>query len=168
MIGTPRGRTSTTIEVAYHEAGHVVVGHRLGLQLVDVDLLADREGGHGHTNFKQPAWFQRDGRLDARGREFAEAVVVTFLAGTLAEARSAGFQNPDAGGFDLDAVIREWLLLLVAPAEFEQRLTALQARAAEKVDDPANWAAIERLAAALHRQRRLTAREALAAAGLAA
>ena len=163
MIGTPRGRTSTAEEVSYHEAGHAVVGHRLGLELVDVDVLPDRAGGHGHTNFKPPAWFQRERPLGARGRRFVEAVVVTFLAGTLAEARSAGFENPDAGGFDLDAVVREWLLLLVGPAELGRRLTALEARAAGSVHDSDNWAAIERLAAALRRQSRLSAREALAA-----
>lgn len=146
----------------------MVVGHRLGLELVDVDVLPDLEGGHGHTNFKPPAWFGREGPLDARGRRFAESVVVTFLAGTLAEARRAGFDNPDAGRFDLDAVVREWLLLLVTPAELEQRLKALDARATERVYDPANWAAIEKLAATLRRQQRLTAGEALAAAGLSA
>ena len=168
VIEAPHCRRSTAEEVAYHEAGHVVVGHRLGLDLVDVDVLSDREGGHGHTNFRPPTWFGREGPLDQRGREFAGAVVVTFLAGTVAEARHAGFANGDAGGFDLDAVVREWLLLLGTPAEVENLLTALDARARQNVGDPTTWAAIEKLAAALRRQRRMTAGQALAAAGLAA
>ena len=168
MIQSPRCLCSTPEEVAYHEAGHVVVGHRLGLELVDVDVISDRKGGHGHTNFKPPAWFRRETPLDERGREFARAVVVTFLAGTVAEARRAGFENGAAGGFDLDAVVREWLLLLVPPAEIEEQLRALDARAAEKVGDPANWGAIEKLAAALREHRRMSAGQALAAAGLAA
>src|SRR5215813_7100961 len=45
--------------IAYHEAGHVVVGHLLGLQLLDTDILPDDEGGRAHTHFAHPgSWFQ--------------------------------------------------------------------------------------------------------------
>jgi hypothetical protein len=168
--GNPRrrlsGRPSTADEVAYHEAGHVVVGHGLGLKLVDVDIEADGEGGYGHTNFQRPAWFRRDPPLDERAKSFIESVATTFLAGTVAEARRAGFENWEAGGFDLDAVVREWLLLLIPPADVEDRLRSYGAIATALVNDPANWTAIEKLARALLLQRRLTAAQALAAAGL--
>ena len=143
-----------------------MVGHALGLELVDVDIEADGEGGYGHTNFKRPAGFRRDGPLDERARSFIEAVATTFLAGTVAEARRAGFENWEAAGFDLDAVVREWLLLLVAPADVEDRLHSCATRAATLVNSPANWAAIGKLAQALFLQRRLAAEPALAAAGL--
>lgn len=168
MIRSPRQRRSTPEEVAYHEAGHAVVGHLLGLDLVDVDVLADEEGGYGHTNFKPPAWFERSGRLDDRQREFAESVVITFLAGTIAEARHAGFENWESAGYDLDAVVRDWLLLLVPQAEVKDRLNELAAAAARLVDEPVNWAAIERLARALRERRRLSGSDALSAAGVAA
>ena len=142
-----------------------MVGHALGLELVDVDIEADDEGGCGHTNFKRPAWFRRDGPLDERSRSFIEAVATTFLAGTVAESSRAGFENWEAAGFVLDAVVREWLLL-VAPTDVEDRLHSCGARAATLVNDPANWAAIGELAQTLFLRRRLTAAEALAAAGL--
>jgi hypothetical protein len=164
VVPSPRSRPSTAVEVAHHEAGHVVVGHRLGLELVDVDIEADGEGGFGHTNFKRPSWFRRDSPLDERGRAFVEAVAITFLAGTVAEARQAGFENWEAAGFDLDAVVREWLLLLVPVAEVDDRMRLYGARATELVDDPANRAAIEKLARILLARRRLTGAEALAAA----
>lgn len=165
MIRTPRYRRSTSEEVAYHEAGHVVVGHRLGLKLVDVDVIEDGEGGYGHTNFETPAWFRRDPR-DDRQRAFVAAVATTFLAGTIAEARRAGFENWEAAGFDLDSVVKEWLLLLHPATEIADRLRAYGKVAAGLVEDPANWLAIERLGRALLKQPRLTASEALAAAGL--
>jgi hypothetical protein len=143
-----------------------VVGHALGLELVDVDIEADGEGGFGHTNFKRPAWFRRDPPLDQRARTFVEAVATTFLAGTVAEARRAGFENWESAGFDLDAVAREWLLLMVPAAEVEDRLRTFGARATALVNDPSNWAAIEKLAQTLFLQRRLLAAKALAAAGL--
>jgi hypothetical protein len=166
VIRTPRYRRSTAEEVAYHEAGHVVVGHRLGLRLVDVDVLEDGEGGHGHTNFETPAWFQRNGPLDERQRAFVAAVATTFLAGTVAEARRAGFENWEAAGFDLDSVVKEWLRLLHPAAEITDRLRAYGEVAAGHVDDPKNWQAIEKLAQALLNRRRLAASEAISAAGL--
>ena len=166
LIRTQPYRRSTVEEVAYHEAGHVVVGRRLGLSLVDVDVVEDGEGGHGHTNFETPAWFRRDGPLDDRQRAFAEAVATTFLAGTIAEARRAGFENWEAAGFDLDSVVKEWLGLLYPPGEMAEGLRAYGAVAAGLVEDPANWEAIEKLAQELLKQPRLTGSEALAVAGL--
>jgi hypothetical protein len=166
VIRTPPYRRSTVEEVAYHEAGHVVVGRRLELTLVDVDVLEDGEGGHGHTNFETPAWFRRDGTLDDRKRVFVEAVATTFLAGTVAEARRAGFENWEAAGFDLDSVVKEWLGLLFPPGEMAERLRTYGAVAAGLVEDAANWAAIEKLARELLKRRRLTGADALTVAGL--
>jgi hypothetical protein len=166
VIRSPRSRRSTLEQVAYHEAGHVAIGHRLHLKLVDVDILKDGEGGYGHTNFETPSWFQRGALLDDRQRAFVEAVATTFLAGTVAEARRAGFENWEAAGFDLDSVVRDWLLLLFSASEAGSKVRAFGEVAARLVDDPANWEAIEKLARSLLKRRRLTAAEALAAAGL--
>ena len=152
MIEAPPSRDSTPEEVAYHEAGHAVVGHSLGLDLVAVDVLGDSEGGH-----RRPDWYRPEVSQDERHERFVEAVVITFLAGAIAEARRASFRNPNASGFDLDAVAREWLHLLDSPDE-----EALMQRAEALVDE--NWPAIERLAKALMRARRLPGLEALAAA----
>jgi hypothetical protein len=165
VIGSPRSRASTLEEVAHHEAGHVVIGGRLGLELAAVDVLPDHDGGNGHTVFNTPKWFRpsaiRAGRpIAERDRELIEAVVKTFLAGSVAEARVSGFRNWAAAGFDLDAVAREWLALLVAPDQLEARLEALNADAEALVGAPANWAAIQLLAQALLERKRLTAAEA--------
>jgi hypothetical protein len=165
VIGSPRSRASTPEEVAYHEAGHVVVGRDLGLDLASVDVLSDHEGGNGHTVFNTPRWFRPSairagGPVSERDRALIEAVVKTFLAGTLAEARLAGFRNWEAAGFDLDAVAREWLGLLVPPGRVESRLAELNTEAEALVARPETWAAIERLARALLDRRRLTAEEA--------
>jgi hypothetical protein len=166
MISPPGCRRSSPEEVAYHEAGHVVVGHVLGLDLVDVDVVADREGGNGHTNFRAPGWFPPAGPLAADQRSFVESVVTTFLAGTAAEARHAGFENPEASGFDYDAVAREWARYLGPDSAIDDRLAALRVSAERLLADPDNWSAIERLARVLLKRRRIDAREALSSAGL--
>jgi ATP-dependent Zn protease len=159
VIGPPRSRASTLEEVAYHEAGHVVVGHRLGVELASVDILSDGQGGNGHTVFNVPRWFRPSATMDERRRRYAEAVVTTFLAGPIAEARVAGFHNLEGSGYDLDAVAREWLRLLEPPERYEAQLDELTAEAEKLVDE--NWPAIERLAQALLERRRLTGAEAL-------
>lgn len=168
VIKHPPSRRSTPEEVAFHEAGHVVVGHRLGLELVDVDVVPDSEGGYGHTNFRAPGWFRRQRPMDDRHRRFVEAVVTTFVAGSAAEARLSGFVNAEAGSFDLDAVAREWVLYLVPSSRAEERLKELGATVAAMVSDPANWAAIELVAETLLKQKRLSASEALGLAASAA
>ena len=155
MIGAPRSRASTLEEVAYHEAGHVVVGHRLGIDLDSVDILPDGQGGNGHTVFNvAPGVRER--------RDYIEAVVTTFLAGPAAEARVAGFENPEGSGYDLDAIAREWLRQLEPePGNgYRARRAELGRRADRLVTD--SWPQIETLAQALLERRRLTRADALA------
>lgn len=152
MIRPPRSRASTLEEVAYHEAGHVVVGHRLGVDLASADILPDGDGGNGHTVFNVRPGFREE-------PDYIEAVVVTFLAGPVAEARVAGFDNAEGSGYDLEAVAREWLRLLVPPARHGERLAALRARAEELVAE--SWVQIEAVARALLERGRLNRAEAL-------
>jgi hypothetical protein len=163
LISSPRCRRPTPDEVAYHEAGHVVVGSRLGLDLVEVDVEPDGEGGNGHSVFRQPDWFDpsSDGDEDGRGRVFVENLITTFLAGTAAEARRAGFENPESSGFDEDAIVRSWAAYL-GPGR-EASLGRLRQQAAGLVREPANWEAIGRLAGLLIERRRLDGAEAVAA-----
>jgi len=164
LITSPRCRRPSPEEVAYHEAGHVVVGSRLGLDLVEVDVEADSDGGNGHSIFRTPDWFDPGKVADGREREFVENVITTFLAGTAAEARRAGFENPESSGFDEDAIVRGWAAYLGAGPEADTGLTRLRTQAAGLVGEPANWEAIGRLAGILLDRRRLEGPEAIAAA----
>jgi hypothetical protein len=164
LISSPRCRRPSPEEVAYHEAGHVVVGGRLGLDLVEVDVEADGDGGNGHSVFRTPDWFDPGTAAGGRGRAFVENVITTFLAGTAAEAKRAGFENPESSGFDEDAIVRRWAGYLGPGSEAEAGLRRLRTQAASLVGEPANWAAIGRLAGILLDRRRLDGPEAVAAA----
>ena len=137
--------------IAYHEAGHAVVGVRLGLRLLGADILPDDAGGRGHTHFAHPGpWFKPDpGHLTPAERDLVDRVLVTFLAGFAAESR-IGEADPDGSGFDLEDAVRDWVRLLAddpgaRQAEIDEHLS----RAAELVGDPKNWRAVERLAGRL-------------------
>ena len=144
--------------VAYHEAGHVVVGRLLGLQLLDADLYPDGEGGRGHTKFAHPGpWFTpQRGSLTRAERDLIERVLTTFMAGYAAEER-AGHADIEGSGWDRDESIREWAFYLDSPD-----LDVFLERARELVANPEAWRAIEAVAAALREKGRLDAATAAA------
>lgn len=144
--------------VAYHEAGHVVVGRLLGLQLLDVDVHADGEGGRGHTNFAHPGpWFTPErGSLTKSERDFIERVLTTFMAGYAAEER-AGPADLEGSGWDRDQSVREWAFYLEQPD-----LDAFLDRARDLIARPEVWREVEAVAAALEARGRLDADEASA------
>ncbi len=79
---------------AIHEAGHAVVGHRLGMRLVAVDILAtdDRRG--------IARWHIDEEDLERFAYDDVDALAATFGAASwagLAAQEIAGF--PDDGGF---------------------------------------------------------------------
>jgi len=144
--------------IAYHEAGHVVVGHLLGLQLLDTDILPDDEGGRGHTHFAHPgSWFQpQRGRLDARERDLIERVLTTFMAGFAAESRH-GEADVEGSGYDLDQSLREWVGYIAGtPRGREAALRGFLERAVSIVEGSQAWAAIEAVAAALLAEEQLS------------
>ena len=137
--------------IAHHEAGHVVAGLRLGLDLLDADILPDDEGGRGHTNFADPGpWFSpRRGSLTPAERDFVERVLTTFMAGFAAESHW-GHVDLEGSGYDRDKSMREWARYLEDPS-----LDRFLGRAREIVTEPSAWSAIERVAAALLEHQRL-------------
>ena len=140
-----------------------MVGAALGLRLLSLDILADAEGGRGHTNFAPLGdWFQPgSGRLSARERDAVERVLTAFAAGYAAEERLGG-ADPEGSGFDLDAALREWLNYLEPdPARRPGRTQEFYERAAAELAVPGRWQAVENLAAALLAKLSLTASEAL-------
>jgi len=140
--------------VAFHEAGHVVAGRLLGLELIDTDLLPDREGGRGHTHFADPG-------VTPPPREFVERLLTIFMAGFAAESR-AGHADLDGSGYDRDQAARRWAGLLVGPgsdADVSAVLESALERASALLDRPGAWAAVEAVAGELGRRRRLDARE---------
>jgi len=153
----PPGRAEALESIAYHEAGHVVVGHLEGLPALDTDVLPDGDGGRGHTRFANPgAWFApRRGGLTAAERDFVERVLTTFMAGFAAESRH-GRGDPSGSGYDLDQAARTWVgYLATSDSERAAVLHGFLERAESLLARPEAWSAVEALAAALLEKGRL-------------
>jgi hypothetical protein len=144
-VQAPAAHSDELRAIAYHEAGHVVVGSRLGLEVLGADIDRDGEGGRGHTHFAPRA----------RDLPFVERVVTTFMAGFAAEER-LGEADPEGSGWDLDLTLREWLAELEPDPRRRPALAAIyHARAARELEQPGAWPAVEAVAEALLQARRL-------------
>ena len=161
-ISTPGVPAKTTVEhLAFHEAGHVAVGSRLGLKLLSADILRDGEGGRGHTHFAPPGkWFQpRRGHLSDQERDLIERVLTTFMAGFAAESRAGG-TDEEGSGYDRDLALREWVSYLADDrGEAFALLQAFHERAERLLDDPDTWRQVERVATELRARVQLTGAE---------
>lgn len=134
--------------IAYHEAGHAVVGLRKGLDLLATDILPDGTGGRGHTRFARPgSWFNpRRGNLNARELDMVDRVLVTFLAGLAAESR-VGTADPEGSGYDLDEAVRRWIALLAKDeAERQAAFDAYLDRAVAELNAPGAWSEVDTVA----------------------
>jgi hypothetical protein len=142
----PQALSAELNAIAYHEAGHVVVGMRLGLEVLDTDIEPDDEGGRGHTHFA-PA--------DASDRESVSRVVTTFMAGFAAETK-LGAPDPEGSGFDMDLSLRDWLARLEPDPKRRPELAQEHfARAMAILDDSSAWGAVEAVATELLSHSRL-------------
>ncbi len=136
----------------------MVVGHLLGLHLLDTDILPDDDGGRGHTHFAHPgSWFQPErGPLTRRERDLIERVLTTFMAGFAAESRH-GDADPEGSGYDLDQSLRDWAGYVADTAEGrEAALRGFLERATSIVEGSQAWAAIEAVAASLLKEVQLS------------
>jgi ATP-dependent Zn protease len=147
LVG-PRSKSSRLEGIAYHEAGHTVVGLKMGLDLLATDILPDGAGGRGHTQFARPgSWFHPQRRdLTARERDTVDRVLVTFLAGFAAESR-IGAADTEGSGYDVDEAVRDWIALLTtADAERQAALDCYLDRARSELEHPGTWPEVETVA----------------------
>lgn len=143
--------------IAYHEAGHAVVGLRMGLDLLGTDILPDGAGGRGHTRFARPgSRFHPDRRgLTERELDAVDRVLVTFLAGFAAESR-IGAADTEGSGYDVDEAVRDWITLLTTDeTERQAALDSYLDRAVAELDRPGAWSEVGTVARRLLNQQSL-------------
>ncbi len=156
LVSSP-SKSSLLDAIAYHEAGHAVVGLRMGLDLLGTDVLPDGAGGRGHTRFARPAtWFGPSSReIGPRERDLVDRVLVTFLAGFAAESR-LGAADPEGSGYDVEEAVRDWIALLTTDEAGRQAaLDSYFDRATSELARPGAWTEVETVAARLLRERSL-------------
>jgi hypothetical protein len=134
-----------TVAVAYHEAGHTIVGLKLGQSTPRKVSIHSEGASLGRTlNRAFPRWFRPELRLTPRTRHALEAEIATLLAGFEAERRYTG--KPDYSGARPDFAGATFYARFVAADD--EGVTAYTRwcgyRARQTVED--NWLAIDRFA----------------------
>ncbi len=127
---------------AYHEAGHVLLAHQLGGEVLETTLESDRDHHAGHTSV---AWHG----LSKEDRARRSALVA--LAGPAAETLWRGEEVCD----DLTAWIADWnevdaaLRILAAPNDREGLKRRWLEEIVRQLRNPVAWETLCRIADAL-------------------
>ncbi len=142
--------------LAYHEAGHVVVGHALGLEVGDVTVVSDgRDAGRASVPVDEGRWY-------GGGDEYVEAQHACYVAGAVAEELLTGEQVefvPD-GEFNSDWQGASDCVVELAghdpelQGEFGDRAFGRARRILEE-----NWETVEKVATALMASGKLERRQ---------
>lgn len=167
--------------VAYHEAGHAVVGVRLRWAIKEVSIVrtADTFGHIIHPRSSVDYWAaeevasqRRRSGIDPRSvadplgdpahsrlrLARARIDIAVRLAGPKAEKRFTGKWNDDVGGFDRFQVLDLALQLAHELSVTADRIIVHESVRASRLLD-ANWPCVEAVAAALLERDQLTGRE---------
>ena len=144
---------------AYHEAGHAVMCHRLGIRIKSISIGADELYG-GETDYANPLKAgERIDRNDIRARLRLEKAVMLCMAGPLAQKKLA----PRGPGADYGGVVDLDEASTLAIRYFRSRKIALaylnfvREWVSQQWEEPRVWAIVERLARALIKKRKLSA-----------
>ena len=147
--------TDSIEATAFHEAGHVVVGVLLGLDVHAATVIAD-EHTLGQTSWTPPSeQFRPDREIVDATRNEIEARVMAKFAGGLAEERFAGAPNDEGAAWDREGIVDLAGYMVSTQDELEAYITWLRVRTSNMLANPIVWQRVEALAAALVTQGRL-------------
>ena len=144
----------TEAATAYHEAGHVLVGHVLGREIAFVSIR-QHPGGNGMTLF-----------VDRTDRAALRADATVRVAGPHAERRHRGEANPEGATHDLQGAVEDIAKSLRASGEavtetaIYERLQSHINEAVRLVDE--YWEVIESFVPMLLKEKQLEGHEATA------
>lgn len=154
--------TDKLTAAAYHEAGHAVMCWQAKLEIKSITISHD-DPFAGQVMHHNPFRGAMLGITHPdRARLNVERIVMVCLAGPLAQKKYALADTRDdqGGALDFDTAADVALRFYGSKTTAAAYLKFAEAWVKQKLDDPAIWTAVERLADALVRQRRLSGREA--------
>lgn len=147
-------RSEELLGPAYHEAGHAVAAYALGRPLPELSMEPEEEA-LGTCSFSLWEAFEPEPQGGPEAVERIEVEIITTLAGPLAEELATGVFHEEAAESDLLLTIELADLLIGGPEEREACLDALHERAEAILRE--HWSAVQALAEALVRKRRIDA-----------
>jgi ATP-dependent Zn protease len=146
---------------AYHEAGHAVAAIALPRGVKQVSIVPDEERGSlGHCrNSELPSLVRLEYEDSPYLRRSVELECITFCAGGIAETKRRGRRNHTGARADMNNAF-ELASRLFGDEVGEKYLSYLHARAAQLLERPEHWAAVEYVARELLEHQTITGRHA--------
>lgn len=133
---------------AYHEAGHVVAAHCLGIPLDYVTIVRDSGETHDRLGWTQP----KDREVDRSDKEIADNYAIYALAGLAAWDR-LNFDSASSFAGTLDILKADEFILkssyLFSEDERQAHIDVLNKKAEEMISTAENWKKVELVAKAL-------------------
>jgi len=143
---------------AYHEAGHAVLKCAYGVALRHATIIRDDESEVlGHVAYTISPSFHPDYDTSSRTRSRAEALIMSSMAGRIAEQRSTGIENLEGAEHDIHWEVGFASRMTGSSEEAELYLAWLEHRTRRGVEH--RWWAIEAVAAELLKRRKLSAKQ---------
>ena len=146
---------------AYHEAGHAVMAHTLGVRMHGASIIADGDV-LGHVRFKKPRWLifeELSGEATPRAQNWIERNIQVAYAGQLTEKMYMGRSNQGGARADDEGMADLALCACGSAEEARAFLQWLELRAAAPLGTPRFKVAVEAVARELLARKKLTGRE---------
>jgi ATP-dependent Zn protease len=144
-------------QTAAHEAGHAVAAWSLGIKFIEISIVPN-DDSEGRVTYTAGGWIIRDDIPYTR--KAREHLLITLLAGGVADRRYGGRQWSDLG---VNGDLQRWLDVNASmggsKAAQTRRIEVATYKAMEVIDE--HWKAVTALAEALVERKCLTEREAL-------
>ena len=146
---------------AYHEAGHAVMAHTLGMPMHGASIVANSDA-LGHVRFKKPRWLifeELSSEVTPRAQDWIERNIQVAYAGRLTEKMHTGRSSRAGARSDYEGMADLALCTCGSPEEAKVFLKWLELRAAAPLGAPRFRVAVEAVARELLAQKSLTGRE---------
>ena len=146
---------------AYHEAGHAVMAHTLGMPMHGASIVP-KGGSLGHVRFKKPGRLileEMSGEVTPRAQDGIERNIQVAYAGRLTEKMHTGRSNRAGAQSDYDGMADLALCACGSPEEARAFLKWLELRAVAPLGSPRFKVAVEAVARELLARKNLTGPE---------
>ena len=147
----------TREEVAYHEAGHAVMAYFLGVRVLSASIQPEEGISEGHVLFPGvPTWVENND--SPRAYRWLEYSVRVAMAGPVAYRIHTGTHSEHAASSDSRQAVDLAYHACGSTRQVEAWLHWLHVVVEEYLSSPMRWKAVEAVAAALLKHKRLSGR----------
>lgn len=153
-------KSSMLERTAYHEAGHAVARHELGMAIREVSIIPNvKEKRLGYVSYYPQPSFQPEFDSSPKTLALVQKQIMFCYAGVVAEALFCGRHDWRGAGADMDTAEDLAMCVVGENKEFEAYMRWLKIRTRNLMASPIVWVKVEAVAQTLLERKRLSGKE---------